>query len=75
MITEAYFAAFRGETTLSTVIILQKLQPFFALLLAGIFLREKLSAWFYSWATLAIFSGYMIAYGSLEFDMFSLSLS
>ena len=75
MITEAYFAAFRGETTLSTVIILQKLQPFFALLLAGIFLREKLSAWFYSWATLAIFSGYMIAYGSLEFDIFSLSLS
>lgn len=75
MITEAYFAAFRGETTLATVIILQKLQPFFALFLAGILLREKLSVWFYSWAIIAIFSGYMIAYGSLGADIFSLSLS
>jgi drug/metabolite transporter (DMT)-like permease len=62
MITEAYFAAFRGETTFATVILLQKLQPFFALFLAGILLKEKLTKWFYTWAIVAIFSGYMIAF-------------
>ena len=50
MITEAYFAAFRGETTLSTVIILQKLQPIFALALAAILLRERLTKTFYMFA-------------------------
>jgi len=65
MITEAYFAAFRGETTLSTVIILQKLQPVFALSMAAILLKEKLSLRFYLWAIVAICSAYMITYGSL----------
>jgi drug/metabolite transporter (DMT)-like permease len=74
MITEAYFAAFRWETTLSTVIILQKLQPVFALSLAAILLKEKLSLRFYAWAVVAIFSGYMIAFGSLWKDIFNISL-
>jgi drug/metabolite transporter (DMT)-like permease len=65
MITEAYFASFRGETSFSTVIILQKLQPVFALSLAAIFLKERLSLRFYIFAAIAVFSGYMIAYGSL----------
>ena len=64
-ITEAFFAAFRGETTFATVIILQKLQPIFALSLAALLLKEKLTKWFYLWATVAILSGYMIAYGSM----------
>ena len=41
MITKAFFAAVHGETTFSTVIILQKLQPIFALLMARIILKEK----------------------------------
>ena len=43
MITEAFFAAAHGEVTFSTVIILQKLQPIFALILARLVLKEKLS--------------------------------
>ncbi len=74
MITEAYFAAFRGETTFSTVIILQKLQPVFALSLAAILLKEKLSLRFYIFAALAIFSWYMIAFWSLWKDIFSINL-
>lgn len=74
MITEAYFAAFRGETTLATIIILQKLQPIFALLLAWVLLREKLSKWFYLWASIAIFSGYMIAFGWWGTDIFSIDI-
>lgn len=74
MITEAYFAAFRWETTFATVIILQKLQPIFALSLAAIFLKEKLSKWFYVWWGVAIVSAYMIAYGSLGKDIFSINL-
>ena len=73
-ITEAFFAAFAGETTVATVIILQKLQPVFALSLAALVLKERLSKWFYIWALVAIFSGYMIAYGSLGKDIFSLSI-
>ena len=74
MITEAYFAAFRGETTLSTVIILQKLQPVFALLLAGILLKEQLTKRFYLFAGIAIFSAYMIAYGSLGSDIWNIDI-
>ena len=74
MITEAYFAAFRWESTLSTVIILQKLQPVFALSLAAILLKEKLSSRFYLWATVAIFSWYMLAYGGLWKDIFDINM-
>ena len=42
MITKAFFAAMLGETTFSTVIILQKLQPIFALIMARLILKEKL---------------------------------
>ena len=70
-ITEAYFAGFRWETTLSTIIILQKLQPIFALFLARIVLWEKLSRDFYIWATIAILSAYMIAFGGMWSEFFN----
>ncbi len=73
MITKAYFAAFAGETTLSTVIILQKLQPVFALGLAAIILRESLSRRFYMWAAIAIVSGYMIAFESMGRDFLTVN--
>ncbi len=41
-ITKAFFAAVHGEVTFATVIILQKLQPVFALILARLILKEKL---------------------------------
>jgi len=71
MITKAFFAAFDGETTFATVIILQKLQPIFALFLAAIVLKEKLSAKFYGWAVLAIVAAYILAFGShgVSFDI------
>lgn len=74
MITKAYFAAFAGETTLSTVIILQKLQPFFAILLAWIFLKEKLTKSFCLWAWIAVLSWYMIAFETLWRGVLSLDI-
>lgn len=66
MITKAFFAAVHGETTFSTVIILQKLQPIFALLMARIILKEKLSHKFYIWAILGIIAAYFLAFGHLN---------
>ena len=42
MITKAFFSAAHGEVTFATVIILQKLQPIFALIMARFLLKEKL---------------------------------
>jgi len=63
-ITKAFFAAFdpEVETTLATVVILQKLQPVFALLLARIILKEKLKGDFYYWAIVAIAAAYILAF-------------
>lgn len=63
MITKAFFAAIDGEITFATVVILQKLQPVFALLLARIILGEKLSRQFYVWAIIAIGAAYFLAFG------------
>ncbi|MFA5746765.1 MAG: EamA family transporter [Candidatus Paceibacterota bacterium] len=63
MITEAFFAAMDGQVTFATVVILQKLQPVFALLLARIVLGEKLSRRFYYWAAAAVIAAYFLAFG------------
>jgi len=63
MITKAFFAAVNGDTTFSTVVILQKLQPIFALILARLILKEKLSRQFYLWAVIAIVAAYFLAFG------------
>ncbi len=62
-ITKAFFAAFAGSVSFSTVIILQKLQPVFALFIARLILKEKLTKRFYLWAVLAIISAYLIGFG------------
>jgi len=49
--------------SLSIVILLQKLQPVFAILLAAIFLKEKLGKSFLLWASLALISGYFLTFG------------
>lgn len=73
-ITEAFFSAFRGSITVSTVVILQKLQPIFALFLASIILKEKLNKRFYFWAGIWIISAYFIAFWSLWGDIFSINI-
>lgn len=62
-ITKAFFAAMDGEVTFATVVILQKLQPIFALLLARVILKEKLTGKFYLWAGVAIAAAYGLAFG------------
>ena len=63
-ITKAFFAAYNPnvQTTLATVVILQKLQPVFALFLARILLKERLNKDFYIWAIIAIIAAYFWAF-------------
>jgi len=63
MITKAFFAAVSGQVTFATVVLLQKLQPVFALLLARLVLGERLKKSFYAWAAVAIAAAYFLAFG------------
>jgi len=47
---------------LSVVVLLQKLQPIFAILLAAIFLKEKLTPRFLLWGLLAVIAGYILTF-------------
>jgi len=49
---------------LSVVILLQKLQPVFAITLAAIFLKEKLPTQFFLWAALAVVGAYFMTFGT-----------
>jgi drug/metabolite transporter (DMT)-like permease len=68
-ITKAFFAAMDGSVSFATVVILQKLQPIFALLLARLILKEKLPKKFYLWATVAIIASYFIAFAKTGLDL------
>jgi len=48
---------------LSVVVLLQKLQPIFAIILAGILLQEKVSKKFTIWAAVAIIASYFLTFG------------
>jgi drug/metabolite transporter (DMT)-like permease len=48
---------------LSVVVLLQKLQPVFAIILAVLLLGEKMGKYFVLWASLAIISGYFLTFG------------
>ncbi len=48
---------------LTVVVLLQKLQPVFALILASILLKEKLRKRFIIWAALAIVASYFLVFG------------
>lgn len=74
-ITKAFFAAMAGEVSFATVIILQKLQPVFALLLARLILKERLPKQFYLWAVVAIVSAYLIAFAKTGLDISSINWS
>jgi len=61
-ITKALF--YVNFVNLSVVILLQKLQPVFAITLAGIFLKEKLAKQFFLWAALAVIGAYFMTFGT-----------
>jgi len=48
---------------LSIVVLLQKLQPIFAIALAAALLKEKLRSYFILWGGLAILAGYFLTFG------------
>ena len=48
---------------LSVVVLLQKFQPVFAVLLAAVLLRERPTRAFLAWAALAILGGYLLTFG------------
>ena len=48
---------------LSVVVLLQKLQPIFAILLAAILLKEKIKKNFAVWASIAIIASYFLTFG------------
>ena len=61
-ITKALF--FVNFVNLSVVILLQKLQPVFAITLAALFLKERLTWEFFLWATLAVLGAYFMTFGT-----------
>lgn len=60
-ITKALF--YVNYVNLSIVILIQKLQPVFALSLAAVLLKERLPHKFFIWAFLAIFGAYIMTFG------------
>lgn len=48
---------------LTIVVLLQKLQPIFAITLAAIILKEKLKKYFVLWAAIAVSAGYFLTFG------------
>ena len=58
--TKALFLT--GFVDVSVVILLQKFQPIFAIILSAIILRERFPAKFYIYATLAFLGGYFVTF-------------
>ena len=50
--------------SLSIVVLLQKLQPIFAITLAALFLKEKIRRNFVVWAVIALIAGYFLTFGA-----------
>lgn len=61
-ITKALF--YVNFVNLSVVILIQKLQPGFAIILASVLLKEKLPRVFYFWAGIAIIGAYIMTFGT-----------
>jgi drug/metabolite transporter (DMT)-like permease len=60
-ITKALF--YVNFVNLSIVILIQKLQPLFALSLAAVILKERLPRKFFYWAALAVVGAYLMTFG------------
>ena len=59
--------SFVNYIDLSVVVLIQKLQPLFAISLAGVILKEKLSNRFMFLAVIAMFGGYLVTFGNKPF--------
>lgn len=68
-ITKALF--YVNFVNLSIVILIQKLQPVFAIIFAWIILKERPAGKFYGWAALAVISAYFMTFG-LSFPDFTI---
>jgi drug/metabolite transporter (DMT)-like permease len=60
-ITQALF--YVDFVNLSVVVLMQKLQPVFALILASLLLKERLPKGFFIWASLSIFGALLMTFG------------
>lgn len=60
-ITRALF--YVNYVNLSIVVFIQKMQPIFAIALAGVILKEKLKSEFFIWAGLAVIGAYIMTFG------------
>ncbi|MGB9665522.1 MAG: DMT family transporter [Ignavibacteria bacterium] len=61
-ITKALF--YVNYANLSVVVLIQKLQPVFAISLAAILLKEKLQTEFYLWAGISLIGAYLMTFGA-----------
>ena len=68
-ITRALF--YVNFVNLSIVILIQKLQPAFAIVLAHMFLKEKPSREFYIWAGVAVIGAYFLTFGANPPDIYT----
>jgi len=55
--------------SLSVVVLLQQLQPIFAITLAGIMLKERVTKEFIFWAALALMAAYFVSFPSLRVNL------
>lgn len=60
-ITKALF--YVNFVNLSIVVLIQKLQPVFAITLAAVLLKEKLKKEFFIWSAVALFGAYLMTFG------------
>lgn len=68
-ITKALF--YVNFVNLSVVVLLQKLQPVFAITLAAIFLKERQAKKFFFWSALAVVGAYFMTFGIELPDLFT----
>ena len=62
-ITQAIFYVFEHGASISAILLLQKLQPVFAIFLAILLLKEKPAKSFFYWALIAITGSYILTFG------------
>ena len=62
-IVAAIIIVHSGHLNISVVLLLQKLQPIFAILLAFLWLKERPRKMFYFWALIALIGSYFLTFG------------
>lgn len=62
-ITKAIFLVYTHGANISVILLLQKLQPVFAVALAAILLRERPTRKYFLWAAMAIAGSYLLTFG------------